>query len=70
MKLLYDVQYVPNLDHNQLRVGQFMTRGYSIVFDDQPRGIKDKKSERTVAHVSITKNKRFPFIFQVLKILP
>ena len=60
MKLLYDVQYVPNLDHNQLRVGQFMTRGYSIVFDDQARSIKDKKSGRTIDHVSLTKNKMLP----------
>ena len=33
VKLLHDVQYVPNLTHNLLSVGQLMEDGYSILFD-------------------------------------
>ena len=51
------MRYVVTLDHNPLSVGQLMTSEYSIVFDDQARGIKDKKSGRT--HVFMTKNKMF-----------
>ena len=60
VKILFDVQYVPTLAHNLLSVGQFITSGYSIVFNDQACDIKDKKSVRTIAHVSMTKNKMFP----------
>lgn len=60
MELLYDVQYVPTLDHNLLSVGQLMTFWNSVVFDDQPYTIKDKKCRLTISNVSMTKIKMFP----------
>lgn len=60
VKLLYDVQYVPTLAHNLLSVGQLMTSGYSVVFDDNACDIRDKKSGRTIARVPMTQNKMFP----------
>ena len=33
-KHLHDVQYVPNLAHNLLSVGQLLNLGYSILFED------------------------------------
>ena len=61
------MQYVPTLAHNLLSVGQFITSGYSIVFNDQACDIKDKKSGRTIAHVSMTKNKMFPLDISSVK---
>ncbi|XP_010267663.1 PREDICTED: uncharacterized protein LOC104604813 [Nelumbo nucifera] len=43
VKLLHDVQYVPNLAHNLLSVGQLMDGGYSILFDDGCCSVQDKK---------------------------
>lgn len=60
VKFLYDVQYVPTLAHNLLSVGQLMTSGYSVVFDDSACDIKDKESGRTIARVPMTQNKMFP----------
>lgn len=31
-KLLHNVQYVPELTHNLLSVGQFLASGYSVTF--------------------------------------
>lgn len=34
VKLVHDLQYVPNLFHNLVSVGQLMNAGYSLLFDD------------------------------------
>lgn len=44
VKIHYDVQYVPNLSHNLLSVGQLMDSGYSLLFDGGCCSIQDKKS--------------------------
>ncbi|CAH9116621.1 unnamed protein product [Cuscuta epithymum] len=35
MKSVSNVQYVPQLAHNLLRVGQLVTGGYSVIFEDR-----------------------------------
>ncbi|KAK9001962.1 hypothetical protein V6N11_024656 [Hibiscus sabdariffa] len=39
-----NVQFVPDLGYNLLSVGQLMTSGYSVIFDDVACIIKNKKS--------------------------
>lgn len=59
-KLVPDVQFVPNIAHNLLSVGQMMSNGYRIVFDDDACTIVEKKSGHVVAVVKMTQNKMFP----------
>ncbi|KAG6419222.1 hypothetical protein SASPL_121438 [Salvia splendens] len=44
VKLMQDVQYVPNLAHSLLSVGQLMASGYSIMFDKKTCAIVDKNA--------------------------
>jgi len=72
VKLLHDVQYVPNLAHNLLSVGQLIaggysilfgqliTGGYSILFDDCCCTVYDKKSAQSIVKISMTQNHMFP----------
>uniref|UniRef100_A0A803MAM0 Integrase catalytic domain-containing protein n=1 Tax=Chenopodium quinoa TaxID=63459 RepID=A0A803MAM0_CHEQI len=60
VKLLYDVQFVPNLAHNLLSIGQLMSSGYKIVFDDGVCDVIDKKSGHNIANVHMTQNRMFP----------
>uniref|UniRef100_A0A803MMT5 Retrovirus-related Pol polyprotein from transposon TNT 1-94-like beta-barrel domain-containing protein n=1 Tax=Chenopodium quinoa TaxID=63459 RepID=A0A803MMT5_CHEQI len=46
VKLLSDVQYVPNLAHNLLSVGQLLHSGYFVLFDNGCCSIYEKKSGR------------------------
>lgn len=43
VKVLHNVQYVPDLAHNLLSVGQLMKSGYSVVFKNDSCVICDKK---------------------------
>lgn len=60
IKLLYDVQFVPNLAHNLLSIGQLMSSGYKIVFGDGMCVVIDKKSGRSIVNVHMTQNRMFP----------
>ena len=61
VKLLFDVQYVPNLDHNLLSFGQLMDGGYLILFDNVFYSIQDKKTRQKIVDIPMTQNKMFPF---------
>lgn len=56
---LYDVCFVPNLAHNLLSVGQLMTSGYSILFNNGLCAIKDNLGQM-IANICMTANKMFP----------
>jgi len=56
---LDNVQFVPDLGYNLLSVGQLMTRGHSVLFDDNTCVITDKKSGHKV-EIAMTSNKMFP----------
>ncbi|KAA8547740.1 hypothetical protein F0562_004169 [Nyssa sinensis] len=60
VKLLYNVQFVPDLGYNLLSVGQLMAAGYSILFDNDACVIKDKYSGHTLININMTQNKMFP----------
>lgn len=60
VKILNDVQYVPNLAHNLLSVGQLLDSGYSVVFDNGVCSIHDKKSGGLVVSIPMAQNKMFP----------
>lgn len=59
-KLLYDVQYVPNLAHNLLSVGQLINSGYSVLFENDLCLICDKKSKEVVVKIVMGRNRMFP----------
>ena len=59
IKLPYAVQFVLSLAHNLLNIGQLMTSGYSIVFDNDSCVIHDKISSQTLATVHKTPNRTF-----------
>ncbi|CAH9081524.1 unnamed protein product [Cuscuta europaea] len=59
-KLLHNVQYVPELTHNLLSVGQLLSGGYSVIFEMNMCVIKDKKSGETLIRILMGKNKVFP----------
>nr|CAD1820301.1 unnamed protein product [Ananas comosus var. bracteatus] len=56
-----DVLYVPGLDENLFSVGQFLTFGYSLVFENCKCLIfKDSKKTELLVEVAMAKNKSFP----------
>lgn len=59
-KLLYDVQYVPNLAHNLLSVGQLLNSGYSVLFENDFCLICDKKSKEVIVKIVMGRNRMFP----------
>lgn len=59
VKLLHDVQFVPNLTHNSLSVGQLMGEGYSVLFDGGIGSVYDKKSDRHIASIPKASNRMF-----------
>lgn len=59
-KKLNQVQYVPNLAHNLLSIGQLLNGGYTIVFDDKECAIRHKKSATELARVHISEHNLFP----------
>ncbi|XP_073120321.1 uncharacterized protein [Henckelia pumila] len=60
VRLLHNVQFVPDLGYNLLSVGQLMACGYSISFDNGACVIKKKNSENTLITVNMAPNKMFP----------
>ncbi|PKA55296.1 Retrovirus-related Pol polyprotein from transposon TNT 1-94 [Apostasia shenzhenica] len=59
-KHLDNVFFVPKLAHNLLSVGQLVTSGYSILFDNATCKIKDKESCQIIADIQMTSNNMFP----------
>ena len=55
IKQLDNVQFVPDLGYNLLSVGQLMTRGHSVLFDDNTCVITHKKSGHKV-QIAMTSN--------------
>ncbi|XP_039143968.1 uncharacterized protein LOC120281110 [Dioscorea cayenensis subsp. rotundata] len=58
--ILNNVQFVPNLAHNLLSVGQLMSSGYDVEFTEGECIIKEAKTKIQVAHVSMTSHRLFP----------
>ena len=66
-KVLHDVLFVPSLAHNLLSVGQLMSSGLVIVFDDDCCVIHDKKSGQNIVNIGMTKNRMFPLNISSVK---
>ena len=60
VKLLHGVQYVPNLAHNLLSVGQLLDGGYSILCNDGFCSVYDKKSGHNLVSIPMAQNRMFP----------
>ncbi|CAH9132625.1 unnamed protein product [Cuscuta epithymum] len=54
-KLLQNVQYVPQLAHNLLSVGQLLCGGYSVVFENGVCTIKERLSNEAVMQILYVK---------------
>ncbi|KAH7561041.1 hypothetical protein JRO89_XS10G0161900 [Xanthoceras sorbifolium] len=59
VKFLHNVFFIPSLAHNLLSVGQLITVGYSVLFDNGTCVIKEKKSGKTIVNVYMMENKMF-----------
>ncbi|CAH9060191.1 unnamed protein product [Cuscuta europaea] len=59
-KLLSNVQYVPQLAHNLLSVGQLVSGGYSVTFENGMCAIKDGSTDEGLLKAGMGKNKLFP----------
>ncbi|XP_021907551.1 uncharacterized protein LOC110821898 [Carica papaya] len=59
VKLLHNVQFVPNLGYNLLSVGQVIAGGYLILFEDGACVIRYKKSGQMMINVNMTEKKMF-----------
>ncbi|VFQ85917.1 unnamed protein product [Cuscuta campestris] len=57
---IHDVYFIPKLAYNLLSVGQLMSTGYMVFFEDNSCVIKEKKSGQIIAKVCMTRNKMFP----------
>lgn len=51
LKQIHDVQYIPSLAHNLLSVGQLLSCGYSVVFEQEACYIKDKTTGKQMANI-------------------
>ena len=60
VKLLRDVQYVPNLARNLPSVGQLLASGYVIIFHGDECIISNKATGSILARVRMTKWRMFP----------
>ena len=60
VKLLLGAQYVPSIVHNLLSVGQLLSNGYFVLFDNEDCIIRDKDTGLQLASVQMTKNRMFP----------
>lgn len=69
IKHIQEVQYVPHLAHNLLSVGQLLTSGHSIIFDNDMCVIKDKETGLQLACVHMTLNKMFPLDVNNVEVL-
>lgn len=58
VKLLYDVQLIPNLAHNLLSIGQLMSSGCLVLFDMELVFLKiKKKSGQSMVNIHMISNK-------------
>lgn len=48
---LLNMQYVPNLTHNLLSVGQLLANGYSVMFDANSCMIRSKESIKLLTKI-------------------
>lgn len=60
LKLLDHLQFVPNLAHNLLGIGQLMSSGYKIEFDSDMCNVIDNNSGHCIANIHMTQNRMFP----------
>ena len=58
-RLIKEVQFVSYLAHNLLSVGQLLSSGHTIFFDNEMCVIKDRKSGVQLASVHMTTNRMF-----------
>ncbi|KAJ0576790.1 putative RNA-directed DNA polymerase [Helianthus annuus] len=58
-KLLENVYYVPSLEYNLLSVGQFMKRGYSLMFDDGFCIVRNKSTGKVLIQAPVASNNMF-----------
>ncbi|KAH0647717.1 hypothetical protein KY290_033702 [Solanum tuberosum] len=54
VKLIQNVLFAPSLAHNLLSVGQLLSCGFSVLFDDVSCVIKNKKSGQILANIHMT----------------
>ncbi|KAH7564918.1 hypothetical protein JRO89_XS09G0070700 [Xanthoceras sorbifolium] len=59
VKFLHNVFFVPSPGYNLLSVGQLITAGYSVLFDNGACVIKEKKSSETIVNVYMTEDRCF-----------
>ena len=54
VKLLHDMQYDPNLDHNLLSVRQLINGSYYILFHDCCSTVYNNNSSQSIVKISMT----------------
>ena len=60
MRTIKQVQYVPNLAHNLLTVGQLLGSSCTVLFTNGECIIKDEESSSFVVRIEMSKHKLFP----------
>ncbi|KAJ0589103.1 putative RNA-directed DNA polymerase [Helianthus annuus] len=58
-KILENVYYVPSLEYNLLSVGQFMRRGYSLLFDNGYCTVTKKSTGKRLIRAPVATNNMF-----------
>lgn len=59
-KILQGVQFVPGLAHNLLSVGQLLSKGYSVMFNQESCVITDNHTKKLVIEIQKSRNNMFP----------
>lgn len=62
-KFLHNMQYVPALDFNLVSVGQLMRCRYLVLFDNAKCNFMEKKTNRLMISIAMTRIQMFPYIF-------
>lgn len=60
LKFLHNVQYVPTLGFNLISIGQLLSCGYLVLFDNEQCCISDKKTECVLTTIMMMKSQMFP----------
>ncbi|XP_076901411.1 uncharacterized protein LOC143555801 [Bidens hawaiensis] len=58
-KVLENVYYVPSLEYNLLSVGQFMRKGYSVLFEDGFCSVRNNSTRKRVIRAPVANNNMF-----------
>lgn len=66
-KLIHNVQFVPNLAHNLLSVGQLVTNVYHLIFENGKCKIVEGKAGIQLMVVNQNKNNLFPIEFSQIE---